>query len=227
MGGVLKLCENAWLCPPMLNAPLNELEKPAGPLLNAAKVLVQGRAAKVDVGQTNDRYFLLWSGVGLDAEATKAVTPEQKRQLGPLAFVGTTLDTLRDYRSVAVTLVIDGVPHRIETSLIVVSNIQLYGGILPLGARAAVNDGKLDICVFRGEGILNYVQHLLRIASRQHVSDPSIEYYQGREITIQAEKPLLVHVDDEPFAHTPVAIRVVPGALKVIVPQNVPKGLFV
>ncbi|MBN1640656.1 MAG: diacylglycerol kinase family lipid kinase [Anaerolineae bacterium] len=196
-------------------------------LLNAAKVLVEGQTVRVDVGQTNDRHFLLWSGIGLDAEVTENVTPEQKRQLGPLAFVGTTFDTLRDYKSVDVTLVIDGQSRRVNTALIIVSNIQLYGGILPLGARAAVNDGKLDVCVFHGEGIAVYLQHVLRIASRQHVDDPNIEYYQGQEIVVQAEKPLLVHVDDEPFAHTPVTIRVVPHALNVILPRDVPKELFV
>jgi diacylglycerol kinase family enzyme len=196
-------------------------------LLNAAKVLLAGRTVTVDVGLTNDRHFLLWSGIGLDAEVTGSVTPEQKRQLGPLAFVGMTLDRLRDYKPVEVTLVIDGRVRRVRTSLIVVSNIQLYGGILPLGARAAVNDGKLDVCVFHGEGILDYVQHVLRIASRQHVADPHIEYYQGREITVHPDQPLLVHVDDEPFAHTPVTIRAVPSALRVIVPSDVPRELFV
>ena len=38
--------------------------------------------------------------------------------------------------------------------------------------------------------------------------------------------PLPVHVDDEPFADTPVTIRAVPRALKVILPQEAPYALF-
>jgi hypothetical protein len=33
-------------------------------------------------------------------------------------------------------------------------------------------------------------------------------------------------VDDEPFTETPVTIRTIPCALKVILPKNVPSALF-
>jgi len=138
-----------------------------------------------------------------------------------------TLNKLRDYKSAAVTITLDGALKRVRTSLIVASNIQLYGGILSLGARAYVDDGKLDVCVFHGEGILDYVQHVLKVAARTHVADSEIDYYQAREVTVESSAPLPVHVDDEPFTATPVSIRVLSRALRVIVPQNVPKELFV
>ncbi len=196
-------------------------------LRNAADVLLGGKTVPVDIGMADKRPFLLWCGVGLDAAVTESIPPEQKRALGPLAWVGTTLNKLRDYKSAAVTLTLDGAVKRVQTSLVVASNIQLYGGILPLGARAYVDDGKLDVCVFHGEGILNYVQHVLKVAARTHVDDSEIDYYQPREVTVESSAPLPVHVDDEPFAITPVSISVVARALRVIVPQNVPKELFV
>jgi diacylglycerol kinase (ATP) len=196
-------------------------------LLNAAHVLLHGDVVSVDVGVANDRHFLLWCGVGLDAAVTESVPAEQKKSLGPLAFVGTTLNKLRDYKNASVTLTLDGTVRRVATSLIVASNIQLYGGILPLGARAYVNDGKLDVCVFHGEGILRYLQHVFKVAARTHVEDTEIDYYQAREVNVESSTPLPVHVDDEPFSETPVTIGVRPRALRAIVPQNVPRDLFV
>lgn len=196
-------------------------------LRNAADVLLHGKTVSVDVGVANERPFLLWCGVGLDAAVTESVPPKQKKALGPLAFVGMTLNKLRDYKSAAVTLTLDGTVRRVHTSLVVASNIQLYGGFLPLGARAYVNDGKLDVCVFHGEGILDYLQHVFKVAARTHVEDSEIDYYQARQVTVESSAPLPVHVDDEPFAVTPVSIGVLACALRVIVPQNVPKELFV
>lgn len=196
-------------------------------LLEAARVLVEGQVVTVDMGQANGRYFLLWAGVGLDAAVSVQVTPESKKAFGPLAFVGTALDTLRDYKSAQVKLTLDGQVKEVDTSLIVISNVQLYGGILPIGAQACVDDGKLDVCVFRGEGLFNYVQHVLKVVSRQHVQDPEIDYYQAQEILIEPDRPFPVHVDDEPFTYTPVSIHVVPRALRVVLPQNVPAELFV
>ena len=88
------------------------------------------------------------------------------------------------------------------------------------------DDGKLDVCVFKGEGLLNYAQHLFKVASLQHLRDPQIEYHQCQDLVVESSTPLPVHVDDEPFAETPVAIRVIPGALKVILPRNAPRDLF-
>jgi len=195
-------------------------------LLDAARILVEGETHTVDLGQANDRHFLLWAGVGLDAAVTASVSPENKKALGPWAFVGTALDVGRNYRSARVKLTLDGEVKEIDTSLVVVSNIQLYGGLVALGARARVDDGKVDVCVFMGEGLFNYAQHLFKVATGQHLRDPQIAYYQAREIIVESSHPLPVHVDDEPFAKTPVTIRTIPNALKVILPKNVPSALF-
>lgn len=195
-------------------------------LLNAARILVEGRTCTVDLGQANGRYFLLWAGIGLDAAVTANVSLEDKKVLGAWAFVGTGLDVVRDYKSARVWLTLDGQVKEIRSSLIIASNIRLYGGLVALGARARVDDGKLDVCVFEGEGLFNYAQHLFKVATGQHLRDPQIAYYQAREVTVASFPPLPVHVDDEPFAETPVTIRAVPRALKVILPHEAPYALF-
>jgi diacylglycerol kinase family enzyme len=170
---------------------------------------------------------LLWAGIGLDAAVTANVPLEDKKVLGPWAFIGTGLDVVRDYKSARVWLTLDGqVKKEIRASLIVVSNIRLYGGLLALGTRAYVDDGKLDVCVFKGEGLFNYAQHFFKIATGQHLRDPQIEYYQARKVTVESFPPMPVHVDDEPFAETPVTIRAVARALKVILPHEAPYALF-
>ncbi len=201
-------------------------------LLDAARVLVEGTTRAVDLGQANERHFLLWAGIGLDAAVTEHVSPERKKTLGPLALVGTALDMARHYKNVDVTLTLDGQPRAVHTSLIVVSNIRLYGGVLPVAARAYVDDGLLDVCVFKGEGLFNFVQHVFRVATRQHVAphppgqDPQIEYHQASEIVVESSTPLPVHVDDEPFARTPVTLRALPRALRVRLPYDAPDNLF-
>jgi len=201
-------------------------------LLDAARVLVEGTTRSVDLGQANERCFLLWAGIGLDAAVSERVPPASKKALGPLAVVGTALDVARHYENVDVTLTLDGQSRSAHTSLIVVSNIRLYGGVLPVGARAYVDDGLLDVCVFKGEGLLNFVHHVFRVATRQHVAphapgqDPQIEYYQASEVVIESGEPLPVHVDDEPFATTPVTLRTLPRALRVRLPRDAPGHLF-
>ena len=195
-------------------------------LRNASQVLVEGQTRTIDVGKVGDRHFLMWAGIGLDAAITQSVSSEEKKALGGWAFVIPALDTLREYASTHVRLTMDGQVLKTSSPLIVVSNIQLYGAVAPIGAKACVNDGKLDVCIFKGEGLFTFARHALKVLSRQHLRDPDIVYYQCREITIESSRALPVHVDDEPFTETPVTVRVVPRGLKTIVPQNAPERLF-
>jgi diacylglycerol kinase family enzyme len=115
---------------------------------------------------------------------------------------------------------------KVSTPLIVVSNIQLYGGMVAIGAKACVNDAKLDVCIFKGDGFFTFVQYAMKVLSHRHLQDPKVEYYQCREVVVESVRSLPVHVDGEPFTKTPVAIRIVPSSLKVIVPDVVPGSLF-
>lgn len=195
-------------------------------LLDAAQVLVERHTVAVDMGEVAGRHFLMWAGIGLDAVVLESVPPMEKAALGTWAYLITALGAAGRSSSPDVKLTLDGKTIEVNTQLIVVSNIQLYGGIMAIGSRAVVNDGKLDVCIFKGDGFFTFVQHALRVFSHQHLRDPSTEYYQCSEIVIESSHALPVHVDGEPFTETPVTIRVIPLALKTIVPKRVPNNLF-
>lgn len=195
-------------------------------LLDAARTLVQGRRVAVDVGEVSGRYFLISAGIGLEAAIVESISLKEKRALGSWAYVLTAIESAYRYTSTDVRLQLDGRVVDVSTPLIVVSNIQLYGGMAAIGPMACVNDARLDVCILKGDGFFTFVQHAMKVLSHRHLQDPKVEYYQCREIVVESARSLPVHVDGEPFARTPVSIRVVPSALKVIVPEVMPANLF-
>jgi diacylglycerol kinase family enzyme len=196
-------------------------------LLDAAKVLVEGRTIAVDMGEVGGRYFLMWVGIGLDAAIVRRVSSKRKKVSGTWDYVIPTLGALRRYHSADVRVTLDGRVITGNSPLIVVSNIQLYGAVFPIGAKARVNDGKLDVCIFKGDGLFTFVHHVLKVLSRKHIQDPRVGYHQGSQIVIESAHPLPVQMDGEPFSETPVTIRALPSALKVIVSRNAPGSLFI
>jgi diacylglycerol kinase (ATP) len=195
-------------------------------LLDAARVLIEGYIVAVDMGELSGRYFLMWAGIGFDAAGAKSVSLKEKRALGSWAYVLSTIKSAYRYSGTDVWLNLDGKVVKVNTPLIVVSNIQLYGGMVEIGAKACVNDAKLDVCIFKGGGFFTFVQHAMKMLTHRHLQDPNVEYYQCREIVVESAHSLPVHVDGEPFTRTPVAIHTVPSSLKVIVPKVVPANLF-
>jgi diacylglycerol kinase (ATP) len=195
-------------------------------LLDAVRVLVEGRTVAVDTGELCGRHFLMWAGIGLDAAVVDSISPKEKKALGSWAYVLPTLESAHRYPGTDVCLNLDGKVVKVSTPLIVVSNIQVYGGVMAIGARACVDDARLDVCIFKGKGFFTFVQHAVKVLSHRVLQDPNVEYYQCCEIVVESPHSLPVHVDGEPFTRTPVAIHTVPSSLRVIVPKVMPANLF-
>ncbi|MFC1923900.1 diacylglycerol/lipid kinase family protein [Chloroflexota bacterium] len=195
-------------------------------LRRAAQVLIEGHTIAVDIGKIADRYFLMWAGIGVDAAVVECMAPKGKKVLGYWAYVIPAIGMLRRYSSTEVRLTLDEKAIKTSASLILVSNIQLYGGGFPIGIKARVNDAKLDVCIFHGEGVFTFMSHALKVLAHRHSLDSKIEYYQCSRIEITSDDDLPVHTDGELFTRTPVTIETLPTALKTIVPQNAPKNLF-
>jgi len=195
-------------------------------LLNAAQVLIDGRTVSVDMGELSGRYFLMWAGIGFDAAIAESIPLKEKKALGSWAYVLPAIESASRYSGTDAWLDLDGKVIKVNTPFVVVSNIQLYGGMIAIGAKACVNDGKLDVCVFKGGGFFTFVQQAMKVLAHKHLEDPQVEYYQCHEIAVESAHSLPVHVDGEPCARTPVTIRTVPSSLKVIVPKTAPANLF-
>jgi len=195
-------------------------------LLDAARVLVDGRTVTVDMGEVSGRYFLMWAGIGFDAAIAQSIPLKEKRALGSWAYVLPAIESASRFYGTDACLNLDGKLVKVSTPFIVVSNIQLYGGMIAIGAKACVNDGKLDVCIFKGGGFLTFVQQAMKVLTHRHLEDPKVEYYQCRRIVVESAHALPVHIDGEPFTTTPVAIHTVPSSLNVIVPTTAPASLF-
>jgi len=197
-------------------------------LQDAAAGLAEGSIRSVDVGRVNDRYFLCWAGIGLDAQVTSELEPRPRhtKRLGMLPYVVAAVTVARDFQGVRTRVSLDGSIVRGRTLLILASNIQQYAGLLHVSREARIDDGLLDVFVFKGLGFPYAVSHMLKMLSRRCLEDPRIVHGQARRIEILTEWAVPVQVDGDPIGTTPVVLRAVPRALRVLVPPSAPPGLF-
>lgn len=198
------------------------------PLLESIKALVPGVTRRIDLGKSNGRYFLQWTGLGLDAEVTYAMEPRTRvqRRLGAVAYIASGLSIATTMGGIRTRLWIDGDRVYRRIILTVISNSQLYGGKVRIATDARLDDGLLDVDLFSGSGFTSCVRTALGVISGLHIYDPRHSVFQGRTILIETDKPMAVHVDGEPFGTTPLECTVVPGALSILLPQHHRTQLF-
>jgi len=197
-------------------------------LLDAARILVEGRVRPIDLGRAGDRYFVLWSGIGFDAQVARNVEPHRdiRRSLGNFAYLIAALTLCIGLRGTRVTVNIDGRVIRQRALLILVTNAQLYGHSWRVAPEAQLDDGLLDVHIFKGGNTLDVFRHLVMILFGEHLHDPKMETFRARRVEIRSDKALPLHLDGDPAGYTPTEITVEPRALRVVIPQQTAKNLF-
>ena len=193
----------------------------------AREILIHGQTRRIDLGRVNGRYFLLMVGVGFDGEVIQAVERKPLKRLGVLGYVLAALWFGPGYLGFPLTLRVDDAePVRTRALQIVVGNTQLYGGAFKFTWLARCDDGLLDLCVVHKRGLLGRMVVLRDFALRRDRRRLWVRYNTFKKVVIETKEPVAVQVDGDPAGHTPVTFEVAPGALKVIVPFNVPEELF-
>jgi diacylglycerol kinase (ATP) len=210
-----------------LRVPTYTLANPMR-LREAAAGLVNGSLRAIDVGQVGDRVFLCWASAGLDAKVTSEMEPRERatKRLGALPYLVAAVLVARDFKGVESEVVLDGDVVRGRMLLVVANNIQQYGGLVEVAPQARLDDGFLDIFVFRGLGFQYVVRHLVRILSQRYLDDPEIVHRQARCVEVRTEETLSVQADGDPIGTTPVTVEVVPRALRIIAPPTMPSDLL-
>jgi YegS/Rv2252/BmrU family lipid kinase len=206
-------------------------------LVDAARLMNEARVRTIDVGRATvgldsdrsvTRHFLLWSGLGLDAHVTQAVEPRPAsfKRWGVIGYSLAAVRAAMAYRGVRAELEIDGRRMAGRVMLAVVGNAGLYAGYFPLAPDAKLDDGWLDVSVFRGYRFLSAVGHFVRMLLRLHLRDPQVITTRARRIRVTTSDACGVHVDAEPIGATPAEFSVVPRALRILAPASAPAGLF-
>jgi diacylglycerol kinase family enzyme len=83
---------------------------------------------------------------------------------------------------------------------------------------AQLDDGLLDVAFTEDRPKRAYLRGLNKVFKGTHVDEPGFTIMRGREISFQADRPFTAYADGDPIADLPATVRVLPGALRVIVP---------
>ncbi len=170
----------------------------------------------VDVVQLDEGYFIQRLYVGIEPE--QQTSRESKDKYGTFAYAIDSYHRAKDVKEVNYQVTIDGESFEFAAVKIYVVNAARAGtGISITGNLSKVDDGLLDVFLLSAQdlhslsGAVDRVLHLDTKNARKYMR-------QGREISIDTDPDQPVWTDGEYTGRTPISMKVIPGALPVIVP---------
>jgi YegS/Rv2252/BmrU family lipid kinase len=186
-------------------------------LVSAWKVIRAGKVRLIDEATANGHIFVQMAGIGLDAQIIQRNNRQVKQVLGPLSYLLTATQVAVE-RPPRLRVSSEG-HATVDGSFVLVGNGRLYGGPFPLFRDADMQDGLLDVYVFK---YMNYL-HLMRyfrgmlFGSLARFSD--VTYFKSRRLLVEASLPVPMEADGELAGHSPVEFTVKRRKLRVLVPE--------
>jgi YegS/Rv2252/BmrU family lipid kinase len=182
----------------------------------AAEVLCTSRhVRKIDAAQVNDQYFIQRLYIGIEPE--QQTSRDLKDKYGLFAYAVAMSERRKTLKNVKYRVTLDGKTREFEAAKAYVINSGMMGTGLAITHAYAIDDGLLDafaVDLENMETIYAAAERFLNI----NTETASKYYRQCREVTIETEPDQAVWADGEYVGRTPVSIKVLPGALSIVVP---------
>ena len=199
-------------------------------LASSAQRLAKAPVYPVDVGLCNGRPFLMWAGVGLDAYLVHRIEPRAswEKYFGVLQYSISALWNAGFWRGMNLRTEVNGAEISGHYLLAVVSNVHLYaGGVAEISPSARLDDGLMDLWLFKGETLGDTVQMAWDLWIGRHGTSEQAECIPCTSLVLESDTPLFVQVDGEPADDANrVEIQIRSGSLKVLIPEDTPYPLI-
>lgn len=187
----------------------------------AAALLATGVVRRIDVGEAHERPFFEAGSVGMNAAMFREA---QRFESGDRASIVRTIWAAIRYRPARMEIALDEGVVRTRALMVTVANGPYTGAAMTVAPHARLDDGRFDVTIFEHFSKWELIRHLASIAFGRRRYVPHISTYRATFARISSVHPLPARADSQDLGTTPVEFRVLPAALRVIVPPGAVRG---
>ena len=188
-------------------------------LAEAAKLLSSpdARVRVMDMLRLGDGYCFGVVAMGIPGEVAVMADREAKDRLGNLAYVVSAIRATVGAPNSDYTITLDG--QEIHSHGVMCVVINQSAGLMHIRPPVDGADGLLDVAIFRDESLSTVARAAGNVLLRNENIVP-VEHWQGREVTVVSRPAQAIQADGEVLPEGSVTVRIVPGAVRFVVPGD-------
>jgi YegS/Rv2252/BmrU family lipid kinase len=194
---------------------------------SAAERLVHGHLRDIALGLATPleqpekrRYFLSVAGAGPDGMIVYAIDLDLKARVGILAYWWQGAREIFRYKFPHFHVVTGD--QRLDASLVVVGRTKHYGGPFKITTGADLYEDHFELMALTTQSGFRYLSYLPSLWMNNLRGTDGVHFWKADSIVCEPldANPVYAQIDGEPLARLPVEFKIVPRALKLLVPQN-------
>ena len=198
-----------------------------GDVVGAARALALGAARDVDLGRVEltghdgravVRHFVNVASCGISGAVVERVNRSSKVLGGLLSFKLASARALLGWQDQRIRWRVDGGPWTEQAiTALAVCNGRWFGGGMMVAPEARSDDGRLDVTVWSGFGLVDFIRQQPKLYDGRHVQLPNTRVLRAGSVELEpvGEAPVLLELDGELPGRLPARISVRPGALRL------------
>jgi YegS/Rv2252/BmrU family lipid kinase len=191
----------------------------------AAEKLVHGTVKEIALGLATPleqpekkKYFLSVAGAGPDGMIVYSIDLGLKSRVGILAYWWEGLREAFRYKFPHFRVVSGS--RKINASLVIVGRTQNYGGPFKITTEADLFEDHFETLTLATRSGLRYLSYLPTLYLGKLRGTAGVEFFKSDSLVCEPldSNPVYAQVDGEPLGRLPVEFRIIPRALKLLVP---------
>ena len=194
---------------------------------SAAQKLVHGQVKEIALGLATPfeqpekkKYFLSVAGAGPDGMIVYSLDLDLKARLGIFAYWWQGLREVFRHKFPRFRIIIGN--EKLSASLIIVSRTKNYGGPFKITTSADLFEDQFEVMALTTQSGLRYLSYLPSLWLGKLRGTEGVKFFKSDSVLCEPldSNPIYAQIDGEPLARLPVEFRIVPRALKLLVPRN-------
>lgn len=183
-------------------------------------VINNGRRYKIDTATMNGVPFISLAGIGFDAMIADYFAKDENR--GFLTYAKLITEKYPNYRQKEYTLIMDDkTTIECKPFFVTFANSSQFGYNAEISPKASVQDGLLDVCIFKKPNILEVPIVATYFLAKQIDKSNFIDIYKAKKIQVIRKVDEVANVDGEPVEMSKdIIVEIKPLSLNVLLQNN-------
>ena len=178
-------------------------------------IALDEKYTSVDVGAAAGRCFVNVLAMGMLADISQKTDPNLKNTLGVISYYLKGFSELPNLRPIFVRVSCEAFHLEANIYFMLVMNGRSAGGFRRIAPDAVMNDGLLDVIIFREMPIMELAPLLIAVMTGQHPVNKNVISFKTAALRIESEQAIATDMDGETGVMLPVEISLLHKRLRV------------
>lgn len=185
---------------------------------DAINKIIKSNPKKIDIGKINDKYFINVASAGMFTDVSQRINQELKNYIGKVSYYIKGIEEALYMRKFNISVYSEEITYEGSMYLMLIFNGKTAGNI-NLAYKSEIDDGYLDVIIFKGMPLKMSIPVLISILKGEHLdhlNESELLYFKTKKLLVKCNDDLITDIDGEKGPDFPLEIECIKGGIEIL-----------